>query len=464
MLSKSLLFASASLIMLSGGAAQASEQMSMEAIQEQLKQLSSQVQALSSVVDKQNKVIAQQKSQLEKLGAETAEALENISPAAGGNVVGDVKITMKPSPKIESTDGKYSFQPFGRVHLDVTQFDDDKFDRANNANLRRARLGAKGNIGEDLKYKLDFDFAEENVNLKSMHLTYTGLDAADIRIGNQKPSFGMSNNTSSNYIMLMERDVATNAFTRSEELGVNILGGGDNWSLAAGIFNEDAGNSDTGEDEDVTFDARGSVNLLGFSENANGNVLHLGTGYSHRRPTGNVKFKAKPSGDGASMISTGNITSVDNVDVYNLELAAVLGPFSFQSEYFNASVSRSGGNSDADFDGYYAQVGWFITGESRPYKGKVGNFGRIKPKSPFSLKNGGIGAWEVLARYENADLNDVSAGITGGELNSITAGINWNLNSHVRFMANIVNVDTDNNAVVADDDPTVYNFRAAWDF
>lgn len=464
MFRKSLLFASASVIMLSGGAAQASEQMSMEDIQTQLKQLSSQVQALSGVVGKQNKVIAQQKSQIEKQGAETAQALENIFPASGGNIVGDIKITMKPSPKIESTDGKYSFQPFGRVHLDATQFNDDKFDRANNSNFRRARVGVKGKLGEDLKYKFEMDLAEENVNLKALHLTYTGFDAADIRLGNQKPSFGMSQNTSSNYIMLMERDAATNAFTRTEELGINILSGGDNWSFATGVFSEDAGNSDTGEDEDVTFDTRGSINLLGFTDNANGNVLHLGAGYSHRRPTGTVRFRAKPSGDGLSMVSTGNITSVDNVGVYNLELAAVLGPVSLQSEYFNATVNRSGGNSDADFDGYYAQVGWFITGESRPYKGKIGNFGRIKPNNPFSLKNGGLGAWEVLARYEKVDLNDVNAGITGGELDSITAGINWNLNSHVRLMANVVSVDTDSNAVVADDDPTIYNFRAAWDF
>jgi len=460
---KTLLSASVSALVLISGSAMAAEQMTMAEIQAQLQQLSAQVQTLSDVVDKQNKVIAQQNSELEAQKHAYAEAIANIQPASGG-VVGDVKISMKPSPKIESADGKYSFQPFGRVHLDSTQFDDDKKDNANNSNFRRARLGFKGKLGEDFKYKSEIDFAEEGVNFKEVTLTYTGLESADIKIGHQKPSVGMEQNTSSNYLMLIERSATTNAFTRDQEIGINVLGGGNNWSLAAGIFNEDAGNDDTGEDEDVTFDVRGSVNALALADPETSNVLHLGAGISHRRSTGNVRFSAKPAGDGDRIIDTGNFGSVDDVNIFGLEAAAVFGPFSFQSEYFKADVSRSGGNADADFDGYYAQAGWIITGESRPYKGKTGNFSRIKPKSPFSLKNGGMGAWEVLARFENTDLNDTSSGIMGGELNNTSVGVNWHLNNNARLMANVIDVDTDSNAVVADDDPTVFNFRAQWDF
>ena len=31
-------------------------------------------------------------------------------------------------------------------------------------------------------------------------------------------------------------------------------------------------------------------------------------------------------------------------------------------------------------------------------------------------------------------------------------------------MGNVVSIDTDANASVANDDPTLYNFRAQWDF
>ncbi|MCB1561994.1 MAG: hypothetical protein KDJ75_00315 [Alphaproteobacteria bacterium] len=461
-----LLTSAISVLALSAGAGQAraGEQMSMAEIQAQLSQLATQVQTLSEVVEQQNQVIRQQEAALEAQKQASAEALAKVAPAAGGGVSGDVKISMKPSPKIESLDGKYSFQPFGRVHLDATHFDDDAKDHASNANFRRARLGFKGNLGEDFEYKSEFDFAEEAVNFKEVTLIYTGLDGADIKVGHQKPVFGLEQNTSSNYIQFLERSAPTNAFTRDEEIGLNVLAGGDNWSLGGGIFNEDAGNDDTGEDEDITYDVRGSINALGLMDRESDAVLHLGAGVSYRKPTGNVRFSAKPAGDGDNIIDTGNFASVDDVTVYGLEAAGVVGPLSLQGEYFKADVSRSGGNSDADFDGYYAQAGWLLTGESRPYKGKSGNFGRVKPSEPFSLKNGGWGAWELLARYENTDLNDAGAGITGGELDNVTLGVNWYLTDHVRLMGNVTSVDTDDQAVVADDDPTVYNVRAQWDF
>ena len=125
------------------------------------------------------------------------------------------------------------------------------------------------------------------------------------------------------------------------------MGGGKNWSLHGGVFNEDGGNNGTGEDEDITFDVRGSANVLALANPETKNVLHVGAGYSHRKPTGNVRFRARPgSGDGARQIDTGNLGSVDNVGVYSAELAAVAGPFSFQGEYFQADLSRSGGNQD----------------------------------------------------------------------------------------------------------------------
>lgn len=469
---KTLLLTSAMLVTgLSAPAA--AEQMSMEQMQKELMKLSQQVQTLGSKVDEQSQVIktqdakiAEQNAQLEEQGKEqaaVAQTLSNIKPAAGGTG-NDVKITMSPMPKFESADGKYSFQPTGRIHLDATHFDDDRKDHSSNMNFRRARLGVKGNLGEDFKYKSEFEFGEEEVNFKDVYLTYTGLDPAEITLGNQKPALGLEQNTSSNYIQFMELSPATNAFTRDEIIGANVTAGGDNWSLTGGVFNEDAGNDDTGEDEDHSFDARGSVNLLGLAGNESGNVLHVGAGASLRYPTGTVRFSAKPAGDGDRVVDTGSLSSVDSVNVYGLEAAGVFGPVSVQGEYFLTDVSRDDGSEDAQFDGYYAQAGWFITGEQRPYKGKTGNFDRVKPKSPFSLKDGGTGAVELVVGYSNVDLNDVGASVTGGELSETSAGVNWHLTDNIRLMGNVVAVNTDDEGVVANDDPTVYNARAQWDF
>ena len=478
MFRNAILLSSAAMLLTMGSSQPAfAETMSMEEMQKQLEALSQQVNNLSEVVEKQNKIIQQQSASLETQDAQLLEHNEKLSqqstlvenlaainPAAGDDS-DDVKITMNPMPKIESADGQYSFQPFGRVHLDVTHFDDDAFDHPSNGNFRRARLGMKGNLGEDFKYKSEIDFGEEGVNFKEVTLAYTGLESADIKIGHQKPTFGMEQNTSSNYIMFIERSAPTNAFTRDEEIGLNILAGGDNWSLGGGVFNQDARPSGGDPDEDITFDVRGSVNLMGLSGDEDDDVLHIGAGYSHRKPEGMINFDAAPAGEGPDLIDTGAIGAVEHVEVYGFELASVIGPFSLQSEYFHADVNRDNGNMDAEFDGYYGQIGWFFTGESRPYKGSSGNFKRVKPKNPFSLKNGGWGAWEILARHESTDLNDRSAGIMGGELDNNSLGLNWYLTDRIRLMANVTDVDTDMNAnTAANDDPTVYNLRAQWDF
>lgn len=463
---KTLFLTSASLLILVSSPAMAAQEMSMNDIQAQLQQLAAQVQNLSNVVEQQNETIKKQEAQLaaqQKISEQASVALASIQPSAG-TPESDVKISFKPGPKIESADGKYSFQLFGRAHFDVTHFDDDKSDLDSNMNLRRARLGFKGNAGEDLDYKAEVDFAKEDVDLKSFYLNYTGIDGVELKVGNHKPQFGLQNVISSNNIQLIERAGASNAFTRSEILGFAASSGGDHWSVSTGVFGEDPDNADTGNDEDTSLDVRGSANVLGLADVETDNVFHIGAGLSHRRPTDGTRFRVRTTGDGPRAVDTGEINDVDDINIYNLELAGVFGPLSFKSEYFDANVNRDNNASDAGFDGYYVQAGYFLTGESLPYEGDAGSFGRVKPKNAFSLQNGGWGAWEVVGRHENLDLNDSSAGITGGQLISNTLGVNWHLNNHVRVMGNIVDVNTDSNAVVANDDPTIYNLRTQWDF
>jgi len=104
-------------------------------------------------------------------------------------------------------------------------------------------------------------------------------------------------------------------------------------------------------------------------------------------------------------------------------LAGASGPFHAQAEYFDSEEGQ------VDVDGYYVQLGWIITGESRPYK--AGAFKRVKPASPK-------GAWEVVARFEDGDgkYSDVGlATTTGGKTDGkqTTLGVNYYANKNVRL-------------------------------
>lgn len=464
-----LSLAAVSAALLNASPSLAGDDITMAEIQEQLKTLSRQVNHLSSIVEQQNAVIRQQEKALEaqKQALEKAslDHVRDIEPAAGDTDRNSAGQTSASPLKMESEDGSVSVRAFGRVHMDATFFDDDASDNADNTNLRRARLGLEGKLGDDFEYESEFDFAGNDVDIKDVNLTYTALSAADITIGHFR-SLGMERQTSSNNTSFVERSGPTNTFAPDRQIGAAIKSKEENWSLGVGLFGEEAGNDDTGDDEDHFINARVTANLLGLMQKDPQHVLHIGAGYSFRNTTGDIRYRTRPgTGDGARLIDTGNISSVDNVDLVNAEFGGVFGQAHFLGEYFSSSLSRDGGFADAEFDGYYGQVGYFLTGESRSYSGKSGVFKDTKPTRPFNLGTGGTGAWEVVFRYENTDLNDRGAGILGGEMDSYTGGLNWYATDNIRFLANVIAVDTDENAATApDDDPIVYNFRAQWDF
>jgi len=87
--------------------------------------------------------------------------------------------------------------------------------------------------------------------------------------------------------------------------------------------------------------------------------------------------------------------------------------------------------------------------------------------------DGGIGAWEIAARYSTLNLTD--SGVRGGGEKDITVGLNWYATSNVRFMLNYIKVNTDNDAngtapllpgetTHGHDDPSIVQARAQVDF
>lgn len=425
--------------------------------EEKIKLLEAQMQMLMQEI---KSLKASQKTVDEQVAEQVAESFSAMVPAAGN----DVNITMKPSPNIESADGQYSFQPFGRVHLDYTVFDDDNHNHADNSDWRRARLGFKGKLAGDWKHKYEMDLADEDVAFREVYLRYAGFDAADLTIGHFKPFQGFEELTSSNYISLIERSAPTAVFARSYTTGISLQTYGEQWSVHLGAFGEAAGSTSDSDDEDTSVAAR-----VAFVPVKNEDVLlHVGASGSirnYRNDNNSLSLSTRgETGDGDKLLNTGTISGADDANVYGLELAGVAGNFHAQAEYFLMDVDRTGGSPNAEFDGWYVQAGYILTGEQRPYKMESGSFGRIKPNNPFSTETGGRGAWEVAGRCSNTDLNDSSAGISGGEMDIWTVGLNWYVNNHLRFMANFRSADTDANAVVADDDPQSFTIRTQFDF
>ncbi len=419
-------------------------------LEEQVKMLAAEIQTLKKEQKQDRQAVAAIEQNVTQKIEKTVTSAQNENSA---------KVTMDPSPKIEY--GDFSWQPFGRVHLDYAAFNDDRRDHPDGAEFRRARLGMKGKISEDFGYKAEIDFANEGVNFKDVYMNYTGIENTEIRIGNFKPPMGLEELTSSNDITFIERSSATTAFATTEIIGAGVFAHGENWALSGGLFNDDAGRQ-SGDDEAWSTGVRGTFAPV----HEKGKVVHIGGSATYRKPDqANDSFDFDATAENAlqSIDSvSANFTDADNAQLYGLEAAGVLGPFSTQGEYFLVDVERTNGRSNLDFSGGYAQASWVLTGESRSYSAKDGKFGTVKPVNTFNPRNGDWGAVEVAARYSTIDVTDQD--ISGGEMDNYTLGANWYLNNNMRLMANYIFVDTDNSAVTANDDPQILLLRSQVNF
>ena len=125
------------------------------------------------------------------------------------------------------------------------------------------------------------------------------------------------------------------------------------------------------------------------------------------------------------------------------------GPVKLQAEYMSSKVSRYGTGSE-DFTGTSGYVSglWNVTGETWGYK--AGTPSTSLPDNPAA------GMWQLGLRYDTMDLND--AGVLGGKMDTITAGVNWYWRSNFKFMLNYVKASSDRRGV--SDDPGILEARA----
>lgn len=438
-------------------------------------QIKAQQKAITKLEAKMAKNAASQQKTIKEQVKEIAKQ-EKRGENEGKGSSSDVKIKMDPVPKIESSDGRFSFQPIARLQYDNATFNDDKTDHPNGSTLRRLRMGFKGSLEKDLLYRVDVDFgnksSNEGASIRDAFIEYKGFENTSIKLGNFKPSLGLEEVTSDLFTTFIERSLPTTSFATGEIIGLQASYSTKSFSAALGVHNDSTA---VKSEDDETKSVVGRAVFAPINES--GRLVHFAVSDSYRMIGGGttaaknntVNFKTTAANAIQQKVSagTGDILKVDDVNVAAIESALVYGPFSLQGEYYNTTVMRDK-LSDARFSGWYAQTSWFITGETRPYVMSDGKFDRVKPKKRFNLKENTYGAFELAARYSTVDLNDNSV-VRGGRVNDITFGVNWYLNNYARLMANYIivgghNKPADTSSVAANDDPKILLLRAQIDF
>lgn len=341
---------------------------------------------------------------------------------------------------VKSKDGQFSLQFGGRLHHHVSLFSSDpEIDQmfgkySGGSEFRRVRFYNQGTIYKYIGYKLEVDFTGGPTTIKDIFVSLNEIPViGKITIGHFKEPFGLDQLNSSNDMTFIER--ASNFdITPGRNNGILIS----NTALkdhratwAIGFFKETDNFGKSLNTKNVNFTGR--ISGLPYFKGKN-QLLHLGLAYSYRRKDqGDYNLKSIPEAHLLPFfIQTGLIENVDKVQLLGAEFALVHHAFSMQGEYIQSRVKST--PEQFDFSGYYMEVSYFLTGESRNYSTKTGFFKRVSQKSTFNPIEKGTGAFELSARYASTDFSDKT--VNGGIEKTLTAGLNWHLNPGSKFGVN----------------------------
>lgn len=384
----------------------------------------------------------------------------------------------------------------GWFHQDAQSL--DEFGRIEDgADFRRFRLSANGSLVKDMNYftQVDFGFFGRPT------LTDVWLEQANIpgigtiRVGQWKQPFSLEVVSSFRYTTFMERSVLFQPFTPFRHIGVGFYNKTDDLSAtwAASVFRSGQDQFGGSISTDGGWGTAERITWLPEWECDGRHYLHLGVGHFFNSPPHDravfrtipeffvghngpgavgTSGQAVPGGlDGTPFFVSTGALAVSSYNVLGTELLWVRGPLSIQSEVMINAVDQVAANTVV-LPGFYAQVGYFLTGEHRPYDRKAGAIDRVKPRR--NLKFGGCGddcgwgAWEVAARLSYLDLNDKDLVVTAdpnraGTLTDFTAGINWFLNPNAKLVFNYVHAVPDTPAFPKSQ-TDIFGVRAQMDF
>ena len=446
--------------------------------------------ALSAPVSAANDAVLQLLEIMHKKGSITDEEFELLKSAAtaDGEHVTAAEDKLKTLPKIdtngklkiESPDGDFEWQPIGRVMVDYDWIHSDDADNGtggklgSGAEFRRTRLGMEGKMYQHWIWKLEFDFANAEVAMKDAYIGYQDGDKW-LKFGQQYIPFGFATMSSSKYMLFTERPLGSDTvLVPSRQIGISgfYVGQDARWTLHAGIYagpdgenpndclsiNFSGGNNDEC-DEQFSVAARGT--FLPYMQDKN-HLVNIGGAVWYMNPQDStlrvrqrsyfhiVDDRFVDANFGANGVGGNQGFAADDVLAFNAEALAVYGPFSLGGEYTYWDVgtdnraATTGPTPDINFNTYYVEASYFLTGESMNYNPKKAQYDKVTPKG--IVGKGGIGAWQVAARYDTIDLNDqdifqgTGTRQLGGEMRALGLGLNWYVNANMRFMADFYKI------------------------
>jgi phosphate-selective porin OprO/OprP len=345
----------------------------------------------------------------------------------------------------------------GLVQVDFYDFDVDNIDYGADSatdldgdgylqELRRAELVLKGKGPGNFDWVLGYDAKDDKFLDVNAKYKFGNNANHFIQVGQFKqPGATMEELSSTKNNDFISKSSITNSLGTPRRVGIQYNFGDVNWGLTGSFFSRELTRN---REHGNGYALRGYYAPI----NEQGNILHFGASYTDKDTDADfIRLRARPMADMVStrFVDTGSsgLRASDRASNIGVEALWITGPFKLQAEYMDVDVQRYGTFDDFSGDGYYVSGLWNITGETWGYKGGTPTTGLGD--------NPSLGMWQVGLRYDTIDLTD--GNVVGGEMDSVTAGVNWYWRSNFKFMLNYVMVEQEKGALT--DDPNITELR-----
>lgn len=373
-------------------------------------------------------------------------------------------------PVFHSADGIYTFKPRGRILTDISSTIGSDHDARNitTTGMRALRLGVEGGVGTHFFYQFESDFSENEVDVVTAFVGWRNRISPDldydVRIGHLFNDRAFEGSTGSDSTPFLERSTVSTAIIPQRAFyGIGIM---------PRLFwrTGHASLTITGDRVDGDQAVSDSRTVLGRVHwnpvKADDRVLHLGLwGFDESLSSAATTLTRNTviggRFNGALRVSSGTLQGGTGTTGYGAELGGYIGPVWLMGEAGRRHARLDGGRPDFVSKAWSVSGGWFLTGDLPPYNPRLGSFGQPRVLRP--IFEGGPGAIELTARYEDLDYTDL---VTGGRGWAATLGANWYLNSFTRFQMNLIHWNTDNRAgaFIGPDDGQTVSTRVAVTF
>jgi len=315
--------------------------------------------------------------------------------------------------------------------------------------VRRARPIFSGTVFKDFDFNFTPDFGGSGVVIYDAYLNYRYNPALQLEAGRFKSPVGLESLQSDPWVLFNERSIATD-LVPNRDIGVELHGDliGGAVSYAAGIFNGAPDYTTPSAPAQDVEDNRAFAARLFFQPWKASKITPLqGLGFgvggsyeSDRATAADLTAGYKTDGQQTFFSYAGAIANGTHWRI-SPQAYYYYGPLSLQAEYVisDQQVTRTAApltSADLQNTAWEITGGWVLTGENATYNG-------VTPKHPFDPKSGQWGAWQVVARYGELDVDNAAfaplapfaAAGSASAAQAWSVGLNWYLNRDIRVNA-----------------------------